>query len=357
MTAIPNPPLISCPSSLVASCAPLLGFTPRDCVVVMIHEVPGRDWPVLVRLDRPEPGMTSAAGALASSVHRTGGLAVDIVAWLDAPDGSVRDDLPMTNWLSELTGELDRLGVEVAECLSTNGRVWWSHACLDPLCCPEQATALDQEVMTSVQAEFVYAGYAPMASREAVAARLARDEPRASRVAASLSGRRRPSRVERWRDAEIEWLDDLLLPPDGRPPAKAAGLTAAAAARLHMALADIRVRDTVLRRVAIAERACPMCWAETIETLCDAVRCAPEGAGAPAATFLALIAWLDGEGALATIALDRAFEDDPSYSLADLAHRLIVGGTDPRTWQSSLAGLSEAACRNGQDEPSTSQPC
>lgn len=349
MTAIPNPPPISCPSSLVASCAPLLGFAPRDCVVVLVHDVPGRDWPVVVRVDLPATAAPSEASVLASSVHRTGGLAVDIVAWLDAPDESVREDLPTTAWLSELTDALDRLGVEVAECLSTNGRVWWSHACTDPLCCPEKGTSLDAQVMTSVQAEFVYAGYAPLASRDAVAARLSRDEPRASRVAASLSESCRPSRIERWRDAQISWLCDVLLPPEGRPPAKGAGLTTSAAARFHLALADIRVRDTVLRRVAIAERSCPMCWAETIEALCDAVRCAPQGAGAPAATFLALIAWLHGEGALATIALDRAFEDDPDYSLADLAHQLIVRGTDPRHWQSSLAGLSEVACRKGQE--------
>ncbi len=88
------------------------------------------------------------------------------------------------------------------------------------------------------------------------------------------------------------------------------------------------------------------CWAGTIETLCDALRCAPLGASAPAATILALVAWMVGDGSLATICVQRALEEDPGYRLAVMASQLMGQGTDPRIWRESLTGLSEAECRN-----------
>jgi hypothetical protein len=229
--------------------------------------------------------------------------------------------------------------------LSTNGRVWWSHVCTDHLCCPVEGTALDLATMNAVRAEFVYAGYAPLGSRNELAERITRDEERSAEVGAVLRRRQPATPTQRWRDAQVRLLAGLLLPP-GACTAPVTPVTVHVAARAHRALADIRVRDVILHRLVVRGRHCTRCWEGTLETLCALVRTAPEGLCAPAATILGLVAWMRGEGSLATLCIQRAQTEDPDYRLANLAARLMTQGSDPRIWRESLAGLPEAECRN-----------
>jgi len=100
----------------------------------------------------------------------------------------------------------------------------------------------------------------------------------------------------------------------------------------------------LLRLVVGDERGCTACCSATTSVLCELLRSAPPEVTAPVATVTALVAWLRGEGALATICLRRA-EEQPDYRLAELARELMVRGTDPVQWQDSLRGLTEAQCR------------
>ena len=183
MTAEPILPPITCPSSLVAACAPLLGFVPEKSLVAFIHGVPGRVSPVIMRVDLPPDGHAALAAAQAAlSIDGTGGVAVDWVAWVEDHDSTRRDDLSCVRFLQELRQALDLVGIEVGGNLSTNGRMWWSHTCTEPECCPSQGTPLDAGIMNSVRAEYVYAGYAPLPSRELLEARIARDAGRMIKV-------------------------------------------------------------------------------------------------------------------------------------------------------------------------------
>ena len=104
MTAEPLLPPITCPSSLVASCAPLLGFVPEKSLVAFIHGVPGRISPVIMRVDLPAGAGTPsrAAAQTALSIAGTGGIAVDWVAWVDDDDSTARDDLSSAPFVDEL---------------------------------------------------------------------------------------------------------------------------------------------------------------------------------------------------------------------------------------------------------------
>lgn len=342
MTAVPFPPPGTCPTSLIASCAPLLGFTPQDCVVAFAHGVPGRTSPVIVRVDLPAPHATPAmARHTARSIAGTRAVAVDLVAWVTEDDERRRCELSSTPVLAALTDALALQRVDVGVTVSTNGDVWWSHQCSDPRCCPEQATPLDQRVADTVRAEYVFAGYAPLASRAQLARRVAEDPGRVMTVRRALA-RTSAKPTTRWQLAQIEFLDGLLLAPE-RCHGPHRPLSASKAARLLRAVAHVRVRDVTLRRLVVAEESCPACWEATIETLCAVLRGAPPGSVAPVATVLALVAWMRGDGALATLCLQRAAED-PDYRLAQLAEALIARGTDPLTWRASVAQLSEAQC-------------
>ena len=211
MTANPILPPITCPTSLVASCAPLLGFVPHHCIVAFVLGVPGRSGPVLVRFDLGDPAhVVRHAETLAAGITGTGGCGVDLVAWVDVPDDATRLELPSESLLDELSVRLYDLGVDVAASLSTNGRVWWSHDCPDVLCCGG-SRPLDAEVLSTVRAEYVYAGFAPLASREELIARLDRDETRSAAVAPRLAASRAPANRERWRKTQIGFLTGLLV--------------------------------------------------------------------------------------------------------------------------------------------------
>lgn len=109
-------------------------------------------------------------------------------------------------------------------------------------------------------------------------------------------------------------------------------------------LRDVRVRDTVLwecARMAGDERMA------ALSVLMVGLRCAPTGAVAPVATCCALVAWLAGDGARASVAVERALADDPAYSLAQLLVQSLAAGMPPGAWQQATAGLSRIECRHG----------
>lgn len=355
MTAISNLPPITCPSSLIASCGPLLGFEPSHCVVALVGGVPDRGSPVIVRMELvDEPYLTDAVARTADSIVRTGGRIVHLVAWVEAGDSWRRDQLPSGRFLDTMCLALEDHGVDVPVTVSTNGHVWWDHGCPDELCCGG-SNPVDLAVMTAVRAEYVFAGYAPLKSRELLAQQVAMDPQRAEQVRAVMRPGR-PRNLERWRTTQINALSTLLLPQrhlrallsgpqnsrSARPP-----LDPAIAARTLRGMRDIVVRDVLLRRFIVADPEDREGWQWSVDVLCDLVQCAPSEYVAPAATLLANVAWMGGDGALANLALDRADDAEPEYTLAQLSRQVITRGVDPRSWRESMSVLTEWECRRG----------
>jgi hypothetical protein len=350
---------------MVASCAPLLGFTPQDCIVAFVTGVPGRAGPVLVRVDLPSSeGIPRWAERIAASIAGTGGRSVALVAWTDAPDEAQRILLSSTAPLDLLAADLLEHRMGLVTVLSTNGRVYWSHDCPDDACCA-RAWPLDPSVVAEVQAEYVYAGYAPLPSRADLAASLVPDRRRAPQVAQRLTSRKPVADRPRWQDVELNYATWLLVPggpADARRSRTGAGdrlvgapVPARVAARLVRALDDLQVRDAVLLRLIECPVRDPGAWQRSLDLLADVVRCAPPGHRAPSATLLGILAWMTGEGALATVALQAAESDRPGYRLAALTAEVITRGTDPASWRHTMAaGLTEAQCLGRQRPTRTS---
>lgn len=360
MTASPGLPVISCPTSLVASCAPLLGHEPRRCVVGFIGGVPGRTGAVVVRVDLVDsPGLPRAAERLADSIAGTGGTLVDLVAWVDDSRCARSHELSSAPMLELVADALAARGVRVRTLISTADGYWWNHDCRQGCC--DDAVPLDDAILTGVRAEYAFAGYAPLRSREALADRIAPDHARVRTVRRSLDAARPPADLERWRDAQVTFLTTLLVPGGDRGPGsrgmgvrarrQSGVLAPAVAARALRGLRDVAVRDTVLLRLVGCSEEDRGAWHRTIDLLCEVVRCAPAGAAAPAATLLGIVCWMTGEGALASVALDRARADNPWYRLADLTREVISRGIDPDLWRRSMSGLTEAECRGAGQRP------
>ena len=82
----------------------------------------------------------------------------------------------------------------------------------------------------------------------------------------------------------------------------------------------------------------------------DLVRYAVPGLPVAApASLLAFVAWQDGEGALANVALDRALADDPRYSMAQLLRQVIAAGAPPSLARLPMSPAEVAASYDGPD--------
>ena len=170
-------------------------------------------------------------------------------------------------------------------------------------------------------------------SRQALTDEVAADPARIKEVTAHLHAHEQAAAgdLEGWRDETIEQIAGLRSDPN--PSAATLGAVVAG-------LRDTRVRDTALWELAMD----PDTSGNVISGLTMAVRSAPQGQVAPAATVLAIQHWTRGDGARANACLNRAMADDPGYSLAAMS-----GGLPPSSWTNVMSQLDRGVCRNGSN--------
>jgi hypothetical protein len=108
-----------------------------------------------------------------------------------------------------------------------------------------------------------------------------------------------------------------------------------AMARLVVGIADVRVRDEILA------------WSQDDQAdalrsfLLQLVRHALPPYEVAPLTTLAWTAYLQGDGALAGIAIDRALRGDPDYRFAILLDQALVGGLNPSVFRPGLKTVTD----------------
>jgi hypothetical protein len=328
------------PAALVCAVPYLLGFPPSESAVAL-WLMSGR---ILLtqRIDLPAPAEDLAPWLDALWGHAAAGRADELIL-LIATDGTGAPRVA-----EAVTSRAESRGLDVRDVLRlANGR-WWSLLCTDEECCPTQGRAIDPRVAAAVAAEFTLMGCAPMADRASVESSMAADPGRVADVndaLGDLRDRRQSGRSEReaWRDASIDLVEAAVLAAAARDePVR----DPAVDARILVALTDIRVRDTVLWDLAQADSTV---LARALGVLVAILRAAPCGVVAPVATCAAVVAWLSGDGVRATIAVQRALDDDPSYSLAALVQASLRVGLPPDAWRDAMSTLGREECRHGSD--------
>jgi hypothetical protein len=345
---------LSSPDAFLASVPHMLGFACDDSVVLVGLGPDAGGLSSLVRLtqrfDTPSASLTAVevadlARSAAEPMSRAGSTEVIVAVF-----GSTRPvpgvELPLTPLVDRLIESLDDAGMGVRDALYTDGISRWSYGCENPSCCPPEGRVIPDEVRTHVAAEFAITGAAMAPSRAALVAELAPADPQAlAQVAglvvaraAQVPGARSGRRLEAWRDAAIADVDRITSGESPTPEAAASAL---------VGLRDIRVRDTALWDLGRAPGPMPA----AADGLAALVRSAPEGDVAPAATALAIVHWLDGDGARANVALDRALADNHDYSLGLMVSTALRSGLPPQSWSDAMSGLSRDTCRYGADRP------
>ncbi|MGV1008773.1 MAG: DUF4192 domain-containing protein [Dermatophilaceae bacterium] len=322
-----------------------LGFHPSESLVLIGMRGPRLG--LIQRLDLPtEP---DAAGAAADRMAEN--LAADrcgaavVIRYETRPGQSALAG-------AQLATRLRSDGVEVREhLLVRDGRVYFPECGTG--CHPVAGVALPHDHDVPAVADFVALGANPLASRERLAERVAAaDGPIAARIkaAADRLDPFAPSTAQRAR-AMADWARLLDVT---KPGFAGAPTSAVAAARMAVSLLDIQLRDLLTawlcpgtlgpsafdpKLVALARSTLPGCAAEaeaigdvgvTVERLCWLARQCPRQLAPGVLTVLASYAWFHGDGALASVALDRALAIDPAYRLALLVEQLVALAIHPQ---------------------------
>lgn len=336
----PVPLRVSDPGELIAAVPPLIGFHPRDSLVlVATGGESGRRLGLTLRIDLPEPGHPPGVPAEIAATAVRGllldepaGAAVIVVGGSPEPDlGPDRLELPWRGLAYLAATDLERRGVDVHTLLwaqSTAAGARW--ACYDPCGChgtlPDPGT-------TSFAAAAVANGQVVHADRAALRALVTPPDP--ERI------RRREALLLRTLGAaagDHTAGDPAVLGPG----AVDAAIADAAADRLVLdddrvvslacALAVPALRDdALLRSVGPDPAAAEHLWTAL-------VRETPDPEAAEPAALLAASALLRGDGALANVALDRAQQAWPGHRLTALLRAVADAGMRPAQVRRCLVG-------------------
>jgi hypothetical protein len=320
-----------------------LGYHPSDSLALV--GLRGRHLGVVQRGDlatRPDD-LAALVELMVANLRGDGCSAAVVIVYESEPGGGAPAG-------AELARRLRETGVPVTEHMVVrDGQVFF----------PESPTAGEAEGGIALPADrdvpavaqFVALGSNPSPSRAALAVRVGRgDGPTAARVKAAAD------RLDRLRlralraRAMADWgrLLDVTTPQFGGAPA-----SAAAAARMAVSLLDVHLRDLVTawlcpgtlelsafepQLAALARSRLPPpqegesaieARAAVLDRLCWLARHTPDDLAPGILTVLASYAWWRGDGALASVALDRALGIDPAYRLAQLVERMVTMAIRP----------------------------
>ncbi len=356
MTHAPRPPalVVRGPDSLPALVPHLVGFHPHDSLVVLGLAPGARTVLLTLRIDLPPAGISdegsdafvcSLIGPLQRSHVREVILAVYPTAADDPWRTAHAGELPMRPLVWAVADELEDTGITALDAVCVVRDRVRSYWCKDISCCPAEGRQVEPVESLRVRATFVEHGSAPLESRSALVAGLAArevDDPMRVRVDQARDGVvvRMPAGTQ----AQVaRFLHDVTA--WGAEPRSIVTLTRLVVVAGWLC-ASIRSRDLLLHALTLDADRRVLGAARSV--LGEAVRCAEGADIAPVAAALAVCCWVDGDGAAARVALDRALGSDPAYSLATLVTAALDAGAPPCTWTQIMTDLSVADILGGE---------
>ncbi|KAA9380957.1 DUF4192 domain-containing protein [Microbispora cellulosiformans] len=316
--------VLSSPADILSAVPYLVGFHPADSLVVTGST--GPEVRLTTRWDLPaDPGELDR---LVPLLRREAVTSAFLVGY--GPGALV------TPVVDEVTRLLLAGDIRVTESLRAEGGRYWSYSCGSATCCPAEGTPYDIGG-SRVAATAVMHGLVALPDRGSLRRSVqpcggTRMRQATLRVVAAL--RTRLAALDAATAAAGEAATDLdeeaarfvgealarvrtaieLYDSGGR-------LGDEGAARLGLDLAVIRVRDEAWALIDDRDAHLAL-WR-------DLTRRLEPGHAAPAASLLAAAAWQRGECALAGMALERALDADPGYSMALLLRQALTHMMSP----------------------------
>ncbi|HEX5596135.1 MAG TPA: DUF4192 domain-containing protein [Micromonosporaceae bacterium] len=348
----PNVPKLSVRSiaDLIAAVPYLLGFHPTQSIVVVALR--GKRLVFAARVDLPTADATpdtrqATANHLAAVVAKQNTETATVIGY-----GPAERVTPIAD---ATAAALRRTGLEVMDVLRVTDGRYWSYTCDNPECCPPQGTPFDPD-SSHIAAAAIFAGQVALPDREAL-----------QRQVAEADGAERAA-MQRATDRAEERLAALLRDAGPTDPLGGRALQEAGEAAVRQAmerhrdggrLSDDEVAwlSLLLLHIPVRDHAWELMesvdWQVALWT--DLVRRVQPELVAPPASLLAFAAWRLGQGALASVALERARQAVPDYSLALLLEEVLQNGIPPSMLDAGpevgLAGPGSRRPRRSRRQP------
>ncbi|MFI0407965.1 DUF4192 domain-containing protein [Actinomadura sp. 3N508] len=291
----------------IAAVPYLLGFHPSRSLVVIGFES-AASGTCAIRLDLPS---LEAAERVAALLAGNGFRRSLLLGY--GPDDEVRESA------AAMRAALDSSGVPVAEAVRVADGRWWSLTCTEN-CCPAEGVPYDSSASV-VAAQATFDGQVVLADRaELVRSVQPLDGPvrAAMREATERAETRLLSRPDDPEEPEesVAFIHALLA-RTGAPP------TDDEVAWLGVLLTDLRFRDEAWIHIDEDAPAADIAfWRDIVRRVGEPYVPAP-------ASLLAFAAYSAGDGGLANVAIERALDADPAYSMAVILREVINAGIPP----------------------------
>jgi len=335
-----KPVRLHTPADIVDAVPHLVGFEPANSLVFISLRGARSRLGLVARFDLPEPKHAEQCVEFMVG-HLEGDGANRALFVFYPPAGGVANESVLAVF-DVLSKRFPTATIELADAICVYEDRWWSLLCKDPDCCPSEGTAVDRVSTSALAAEMTVQGHVTLGSREELEQTL---DPVGGLAAAAMTYALMRATEDLARRAVAGGLDEVedeslalyraaveaRVRIEGAVPA----LTTDDAAKLIVALADVHVRDEILTWVDDD-------WGRATQALfAELVTRAMPGFEAPPLTMLAWHSYVNGNGALAGMAIDRALDADPDYSLALLIDHALTAGLNPSRLRPMINDLRE----------------
>ncbi len=318
---------IDTPAGVLAVVPHLLGFHPASSLVVI--GVGGRRDRIQLgfRYDLPDPPDAALAADIAAHasevITRQHISAAIIVGYGPGPLVTPLADL--------LRAQLPAAGIPVRELLRAESGRYWSYLCQEPSCCPAEGVPFDVAAHPAARA-LSTAGLTARPDRAALAATLdplpeaAAPMRRATGRAQRRAGRLAAAAAQPGQHATGALADaGRAAVQDAIAAYRAGGQVTDhdQLAWLTVVLAELPVRDDAWARMDPPHQAAHRrLWTDLIRHAQPLYTPAP-------ACMLAFTSWQAGAGVIAALAVERALDADPGYSMGLLLADALAAGLPP----------------------------
>lgn len=315
---------LSTPGEVAASLPGLLGYHAENSIVLLLLGGPRRRLLLTLRLDLPEQRDDIAWRAVWQAFEPGVRQARANEAIVVVVDGDERDAMGLATVLRD---GLDEQGVDMRDVLLVADGRYRSVLCRDASCCPPEGRHV--RAIGAVTVAKVTQGEVIASSRDELRAELAPPDPEAAQRAEAVWALMAATIIhgsmddpadefDAYLDAACAACDDGDLPLDRA--VRLAFLVSMGEWRddayLHMVRTDVRAH----RRV----------WASVCRQLPPQRTVVPH-------VLLALAAYLDGAGALASVAVEAAEAIDAEHPSVTLLSDILAAGIPPRDVRAALA--------------------
>jgi Domain of unknown function (DUF4192) len=327
---------LSSPADVICAIPALLGFVPSRSVVVLCLHGERRRVGLVMRFDLADAADPARfADLVAARATRESAEQLLVVVLDDRPPRGVR--LPHARLAAELAA---RLGAMLSDVVLAVGRRWWSYGDVAAGGGSPRAGEIDPGTpgAIAVAAAYALAGQAVLPDRASVVRSVSVGLTDADAERARARVERCLRRLERVVQQErVLMVRRLVGQLSARLRQPRSTLSDADVALFAALCHDVVVRDEVLAGAAPAARRRLL-----MPVLREVARRMPAPYDPPVCTMLGWLAYADGDGVVAAVALERALAGDPTYSLARLTLDALESQLPPRL----LEEVMNAAARD-----------